>query len=495
MTSERFDITPDIRLLEAIGSASYAAPDAICELLANSFDAKVDNSELVIEIDVKNDSISIIDNAAGMSKDILHEAMRLSANMDNVTGNTRTRKGMYGLGLKAACSSLGFHWHIATRCAEDTKHDYVLQINLKDWLSKTRRSEWEIEIDTVERDIGGPLGNRSQGTAIILTKLRERNPMPGAIMEKISQAYGPHLTAGDRILINGTQTAARQYTLVDDQKWPVDIVCGASDEFRITGWVGLDVKTHNDGLFGLNLYRENQLVDAWNKNWFRAHLMTSRIVGEIHLNFVKANFHKQGFEKTSAEWKLASEVMRNFLKPVAAASSAMAKGRNDPMRKTKAMQGLDSAIGVVRSGQVPVPGFTLNPDINGSEPTNAEVGGATSTSDKVKPTSSKSKIGGSLTELQLEENAFTLSSLIENLDDPTIPWDYLFEKGDLVVILNSESTLFKSFKNDLSILGRMALSECVVGFLIKERGLQYSQAKAIRDRWLHIALGGVDVVS
>jgi hypothetical protein len=45
-------------------------------------------------------------------------------------------------------------------------------------------------------------------------------------------------------------------------------------------------------------------VESWNKDWFKVHLMTSRIIGEVHLDFVQANFHKQGFEKTTPEWKL-----------------------------------------------------------------------------------------------------------------------------------------------------------------------------------------------
>ena len=51
----------------------------------------------------------ILDNGKGMTRDILGEALRLAADMDQITGNTQSRKGMYGLGMKIACSSLGSH--------------------------------------------------------------------------------------------------------------------------------------------------------------------------------------------------------------------------------------------------------------------------------------------------------------------------------------------------------------------------------------------------
>lgn len=484
MSKEKFNVTPDIRLLEAIGSASYAAPDAVCELIANSFDARPNEEVLVIDVSVGSGVVSIVDNGIGMTKKILSEAMRLSADMDKVTGNTKTRKGMYGLGMKAACSSLGFKWEIITRHLDDPKNDLVLHLDLKNWLSKSERDSWEIEIETIPRDKKGPLGSRAHGTAITVSALRDGNPMPGAIIEKISQAYGPHLASGDRILVNGQLAHPREFNLEEDRRWEIDLRCGDSGEYRITGWVGLDSKTHNDGLYGINIFRHGQLVDAWNKKWFRAHLMTSRIVGQVNLDFVAANFHKQGFDTTSVEWKLATEVMTTFLKPVAKASGDMSQGKKDPSRKTKAIQALDGALGVARSGQVGVPGLLVSEDNDADSKVEDKPIG--------KKRDRREQIGGSLQNLEIEEHSFTLSFDVEVLDDASIPWDYIYDDGDLLAILNSESTLYKSFNRDFPALGTIALSECVVAFLVKERGIEFSKAKEIRDRWLHVALGGME---
>ena len=114
-SSKSYSVIPDIRLLVDIGSANYTVPEAISELIANSMDARYENEALEIHVDVDMDSVSVVDNGKGMNADVLGAAMRLSAIMDDVTGNTAERKGMYGLGMKAACSSLGHLWQSVTR--------------------------------------------------------------------------------------------------------------------------------------------------------------------------------------------------------------------------------------------------------------------------------------------------------------------------------------------------------------------------------------------
>ena len=126
------DITPDIRLLVDIGEANYEVPEAISELIANSMDARYEDEKLVIDVSITDEEIKIIDDGKGMSQEVLGEALRLAAQMDKFTGNTKPRKGMYGLGLKAACASLGKHWEIVTRENKD-KYQYTVRIDLKEW--------------------------------------------------------------------------------------------------------------------------------------------------------------------------------------------------------------------------------------------------------------------------------------------------------------------------------------------------------------------------
>lgn len=128
-TSESIDITPDPSMMEDIGSASYTLYQAINELLANTFDARTKDAKdepvpIRVDIDIKpGESVQISDTASGMTKEILMKALTLGFKMDRIQGE-RSRKGMYGLGMKTAAASLGRVWEIWTRHADSKKAEY-----------------------------------------------------------------------------------------------------------------------------------------------------------------------------------------------------------------------------------------------------------------------------------------------------------------------------------------------------------------------------------
>lgn len=473
--TKKFNIVPDIRLLVDIGQANYQVPEAVSELIANSMDAKVSNNDIHIEVHITSDFVSIIDDGKGMSRDILGEALRLAAQMDQITGNTESRKGMYGLGMKAACSSLGSHWHIVSRPPGDA-NEYSIELDLNDWLQKKNRQGWEVEVATSKYDSKkSVLGNRAHGTAIIITKLRDAETFPTAVIDKLSMAYRPHLLAGDKILVNGNDVKAKAYDLLDDRSWKIDLEVNGH---KITGWYGLDTRTHNDGNYGINIYREGQLVEAWNKDFLRQHLMSSRVVGEIELPFIAANFHKLGFNKSTEEWKTVKKVMTDELKQAVRASNAMAKNKQDPMRQAKAIKGLDIALGIASAS---MSDQRHNPEVGRNDPL------ATSATtpigiDEPKPEQNMNQI-------VLDGETYTLSYKFDVLDDETIPWDFLsdLKSKDLLAVINTESRLYKT-STDQEFIGILALSEAVVGFLIRDLGNSYAKARELRDNWLFDAL-------
>jgi hypothetical protein len=59
---------------------------------------------------------------------------------------------------------------------------------------------------------------------------------------------------------------------------------------------------------------------------------------------------------------------------------------------------------------------------------------------------------------------------------------------DLLAVINTESRLYKT-STDQEFIGILALSEAVVGFLIRDLGYSYSGARELRDNWLFDALG------
>ena len=476
MVTKKVSIIPDIRLLVDIGSANYTVPEAISELIANSMDARYEDTPLEIHVDISTEAVSIVDNGRGMTEEVLGEALRLSAQMDQVTGNTEIRKGMYGLGMKAACSSLGHLWTIVTRPNGDPNQHSVV-IDLRDWVANTNRQAWEIEISVAPYDPKGPLGARDHGTAIVVSKLREAFTMPTAVSEKLGMAYKPHLESGDIILVNEDPVLPKMYELLEGRRWDINIEVG---DFRVTGWYGLDSKTHNDGKYGLNIYRLGQLVEAWNKDFLRAHLMSSRVVGEIDLPFISANFHKLGFYKGSAEWKLVKSAMIELLKPAVKASGDMAKNKNDDLRQAKAIKGLDITLGIANGESATLQASgTVDKKLTQS---NSEVSSPNKPKGPV--------VSGGLEGLNLEGEAFTLSYIFQELSDETIPWDFIYDRksNDLQAVINTRSRVYENVEDE-RFIGSLALAEAVVGFLIRERSYEYERAREIRDRWLFLALG------
>ena len=477
-TKKRYSIIPDVRLLRDIGSANYTVPEAVSELIANSMDARFEHEPLEVRVGIDSDSISVVDNGKGMTEKVLAEAMRLSAQMDEVTGNTVNRKGMYGLGMKAACSSLGNIWKIVTRPPGDD-NQYSVIIDLKSWLNQSNREAWEIEVYSETFEPNGPLTGLDHGTSIVVSALRDDFTMPTAVSEKLSMAYKPHLESGDVIEVNDVHVLPKSFDLLENRKWKIDLPVG---EYRVTGWYGLDSKTHNDGHYGLNIYRLGQLVEPWNKDFIKSHLMSSRVVGEIDLPFISANFHKLGFHKGSEEWRLVKQAMTELLRHAVKASGDMAKNKNDDLRQAKAIKGLDIALGIA-SGQSspsvqeePSPGKNTNQSGQGSS-TNR---------------SSKSEVTGGLDGLNLEGESFTLSYTFQELPDETIPWDYIYDRNsrDLQAVINTRSTVYEKVDDEVFI-GALALAEAVVGFLINERGYDYEKALEIRNRWIFLALGSM----
>jgi len=477
---KKFNIVPDIRLLVDIGQANYQVPEAVSELIANSIDARFEDESLEIEVSIRPELVSILDNGKGMSRDILGEALRLAADMNQVTGNTQSRKGMYGLGMKAACSSLGSHWRIVTRPPGD-RNEYSVELDLAEWLKKKDRQGWEVEVLTsTYNPQTSLLGARAHGTAIFLTQLRDSETFHTAVIDKLSMAYRPHLLDGDKISVNGNPVLAKSYDLIDNRRWEIDLDVNGH---KISGWYGLDTRTHNDGNYGINIYRNGQLVEAWNKDFLRQHLMSSRVVGEIELPFIPANFHKLGFNKSVEEWKIVKKAMTAELKQVVKASGEMAKNKNDPLRQAKAIKGLDIALGLASS--------ITGQSAKTTDPENGIV--VKSSNDMELEVSDKEASGlenkQNLNQIFLDGFLYSLNYQFDVLDDPTIPWDFLYDSKtrDLVAVINTDSRLFQT-STDQEFIAILALSESVVGFLIRDLGYTYPRAREMRDNWLFEAL-------
>lgn len=481
MTIKIYHIPPDQTLMEDIGATSFTLAEAIVELVANCIDARPSDKDgnpknLNIEVSVSPDEVVILDDASGMTEDILVEAARLGAKMDKFLG-VRKRKGMYGLGLKTAAASIGRYWAVHTRTAGSTE-DCFLEFDLEKYGSG---SNWEIEIERRQRTSTSILGNRESGTAIIINKLRSKTNMPAAVTRMLGDAYTPHILAGDHIFVNGYEAPPRSYDFKTVVEFD-EVIGDPKNNWHVHGWVGLDSQTHNDGEYGFNLFRENQLIETWDKSWFKAHLMTSRIIGEAHMDFMPVNFNKQGFKTQSEEWNLTTEHMINFLRPVVKSSRDASRGKGDETKLQRAIQGMVRAMNGLSSLDS---NDNSNP-IDGSKVNDKDVYG----------NADNNKLSITANSIILKGQEIIPTWIADDWDSEEVPWDYLDSpcgenKTEVQAVLNSASRLYKE-TTDTNILGLLALSECVTRYLVERCSIEPSEARVIRDKWIYAALSKSD---
>lgn len=479
---EEFEIPPDRTLMEDIGATSFTLAEAVVELVANSIDARRFNADgkpipLTIDVKVSRDEISVTDDGRGMSKAVLVEAVRLGVKMDAILGNTQKRKGMYGLGLKTAAASIGRYWSVLTRPI-DGKDDYFLEFDLLKFSQKKTNSikDWSVEVETRPRSNSSPLGSAKSGTAILIRQIRDKMPQAGSVTKLLGNAYKPHIEAGDIITVDGVHAKATVSEFLPESRQDFEEFIGPDKKWCIRGWVALDSKTHNDGEYGFNLYRENQLIETWDKSWFRAHLMTSRIVGEAHIDFMPVNFNKQGFKTQSEEWLVTKEHMSAYLKPVTSASQAANRGRSDESKLKRAVQGMKRALSGAPSH---AEAAEDSPPHNRVEEPKKET-----------PTPINQVTQEKIT---LKGHEIYPSYIIEDWSSEVTPWDYTHEdfddgtRTDVQAVLNSGSLLFQS-GTDTTTLGLLAVADCVTRYLVEHRNLEPSKARELRDRWIHASM-------
>jgi len=487
---KRVKTTPDSSLMEDIGIGNFTVSEAIAELVANSFDWRSPNESVNIALEVSPEEIIVRDNGQGMTQEVLEESVILGRK-SSIRNAGEARKGKFGLGMKTACANLGKTWTVLTRPPGQNK-TLGMTFDLTSWSSNSGDSEFNWEEDLFELEDGDfdPFEPDGHGTELRIQRLRDPGTSVGAINALIGRAYKGHLESGDKITLNGVELQPPAYNLIEGSRIEINlplvdaegnVLSSDGGPWIITGWAGLDFKTHNDDLFGFNLYRRGQLIKAWDKSFFRVHLMTSRVIGEINLDFVGSNFHKKGFDEDSIEWKSALPVLREFLKPLATASGKMSMNKEDETRHAKALDGMRKAM------------FNLPEDIDGAFQENL-----------------KSKNGEELNQVGPEKIAEVPKDPVEDLSTTSIVidgeriligfevidageddfiWDYLYDKkaSELQAVINGNSSLFRSTK-DSQLISIFAIADAVMKFLIIEKNLELNYSAEVRDRWITASL-------
>jgi hypothetical protein len=480
----KFDMTPDPSLLEDIGAGSFTVAEAIAELVANCFDARVDDKPVTVDVRIDDSEIWVIDDGKGMTEDEFPSRMRLAFKDQERMNSGKAVKGMYGLGLKTACASLGRSWGVYTRAQGETKtHNF--ELDLEEWSKRSGAANpsWEHEITSAKSFDSSPIDSQESGTAVYIRKLRSKVTIFSAVQDKLSKAYKPHLAAGDTITVNGVALSPDEIDIRAESRVEIEASIGPNGEYPIHGWLGVG-DTSNDQNFGVNIYRQGQLVEAWNKDWFRAHLMTSRVRGDVHLDFVPSNFHKKGLDKQSIEWQIASEYMKEAIAPIKVLSQNLSKNKSDPTRDERAFKGFDQNLSTV-SGVERAAGIG-----SGGSSTGQKGGSVT-----VDQNSGSNTPAAEIRDGKLIVGKEEISIIRKVQEMPTVEkhWDFAYEanKGELLVVLNSRSPIFAKV-DDLEFLGVLAQADVVTAFLVEKRGWKSRDARRVRDLWLanHYGVSG-----
>lgn len=485
---------PSPRLMETIGATNQSVPEAIGELVANCFDARIGQNKINIIIDLRNEEIKVIDNGKGMTVDILEKAVCIAEDMSKHIERGEGTKGHFGMGFKTSCSTLGKFYEIYTR-AESETIEYHVEFNIDDYSARpTNADAWDVEIEDSIFFDESPLANTSHGTAFVIKNLKDKNISLGAIYEYLGEAFKGHLETGDTIKFiksDGKEINAipKVYSFLDNTRIEIDEVFSVTENdgtrttCKINGWMAIDKITHNNGCYGFNIYRNNQLLEKWNKDWFAAHLMTSRIIGEVNMDFLESTFYKQGTQQ-SIKWIMATEHMKEYLKGIVKASREISqKGNvNKPSELKRIIKTLNENYHIEMSDSH----FEDDNDIKDNGITSKKGGEEQSINDKIKGyVKEKSLILDDYGEIKI--------SYLEKEGEYDFAFDYIYNDDDYeeddynkelqVIVIKNHPLWEKKIDSDIQKI--IVTSDAIYRMLVEKLNFDSSDAVKIRNEWIN----------
>lgn len=486
---------PSPRLMENIGATNQTVQEAIGELVANSLDARLENEKTIVTIDIRDDHVVIIDNGKGMTSEILEKAVCIAEDMSKHLERSEGAKGHFGMGFKTSCSTLGYFYEIFTRPIGENI-EYHVEFDIREYIQRpTGADAWDIQIEDYPPIKNSYLGEASHGTAFVISRLKETSKYPSAIRTYLEEAFKPDIKQGVEIyLIDDSGKYLCQPipdSYIKGSKIIIDEVFGPNKKYHITGWMALDKKTHNNGFYGFNIYRKNQLVEQFDKTWFTAHLMTSRIIGEVNMDFLDATFYKQGVQQSSEGWSYSRDYMREYLKNIVSASRDISrKGNvNSPTEVKRIISKLHQDYGIY------------------DEVYEADYESTDSTSDNENERGNggiHNTIKNVITEesLILENQGEILITYVIKENGSTIPspFDYIFsnvdeaddeQKAELQVIVFKNHPLWEK-KVDEEARLILATQDSIYRMLVEKLQFDTSKALKIRNEWLAKRLVGAN---
>lgn len=296
---ERVEVPPDKSLMPKLGLGGYSIPQAIAELVDNSIDARIEGRKLHVKIRVDGSSISVQDDGAGMDAEALTNALRLAHSQK------KGKLGEFGLGLKAACTSLGKRFDVKSSPEGDASL-YHIWYDEDEW----GRSPDQWILPLVRASKGDP---RQHGTEVTVKRLGVKTRgLVTRLRKDLSRRFQPYIASGQvEIKVNRKRCRPEKVALIEGSRKNFTVFVRGN---RIHGWYGLLRHGSQRGFYGFHTYRRGRLITTYHKIGIQEHPTMARIVGEIHLDHVPVTHNKREFIEESKEFQEAAEALNEQFK-------------------------------------------------------------------------------------------------------------------------------------------------------------------------------------
>lgn len=510
-------LTPNV-----IGNQGLSPVEAIAELLANSWDWRVTKKypeqTTSVLIQLGYDSIEVIDNGVGMTRDELNVGINLAESSDQVRQklDELKRMGRFGMGMKVASLSLGWKFTITTISDSDPTKENVFEFNARNLEDPKSKYLGELKIITKDKTLDSPLKEFNSGTSIKIEDLVQDLPSGAALAVGMQERFSPvinFLRSTDRLdfkIINEDDhvipvgTTEIKHAFEDEilkldfenpGKWAkkkeYKYIGHDGKEYQLRGFIQLlKQRSEKERKYGLDLWCNDQLIEGFHKEdkkdgktiglFSIAGRTGEKTYGVLHLDGCKPDTVKsKGFipdESFLAVRELIKEDLELY-KYLSVASSKAKQRIKDEINKRRGL-GSESPSS---------PSFDeneSNPDDSSEEaknPLDDKPEGTIMITDKLF--------------VQIK-NSWVFESGLSAKKNTS--WEAFPRKSkthsdliELQVYINPNSNVFKSIQENyqkhgeqnliMNFFKKMAVSECVFDLCIREWGYSPEAAREITD--------------
>lgn len=324
MAQKFVNITPDKSLMVKIGQKNYKIQEAIAELVDNSIDAKIPNNKLFINVILDKDKIIVEDNGAGMNENTFIDAVILGKS------SKVNKLGLYGLGLKTACTNLGKKFAIISSPSGENKK-YTFCFDEDKWMEDPLLTwvDYPYNINYEKED--------KHYTIVTIEKLKVRPEAFGRRVENrmisdFGLRYGLMLKKEDLIMnVSGNKIEPNFPECEKNSKIDFDfnLIKGDSTT-RIYGWVGLKwdpirekVIGSQKGDYGFITYRNGRLITQYddlkvdNEIFaIRRHPQWATIIGIVNMDCIPIENDKRDFIQEHPLYIKVVKEIREYVKKI-----------------------------------------------------------------------------------------------------------------------------------------------------------------------------------